>query len=187
MKKDLLPATPNRTRQDDLEFVLGLTRQPGATASAPARVLRRRAVAAIHLTHTINGSFCSLFEHLVVTPEQLLYAADHCRRAGELLADACRLPRTLEGLKAIKHADHAYSVAEEALESLCATARRGGLVVRPARLLALEADYARADAALHAASDFSARLTQFRARACALAELEAIAFAVQQAPPLNQR
>ena len=186
MKKDLLPATPNRTRQDDLELALDTVRQPGA-ASAPARVLRRRAVIAMQLSHSINAGFCSLFDRLIVTPEQVLYAADHYRRTGDLLADACRLPRTLEGLKAIEHATHAYSVAEEALESLCSTAGRGGLPVRPLKLLVLEGDYARADAAFQAAEDPETRVTQFRNRARALGEVEAVAFAAGQAPPLNRR
>ena len=48
-------------------------------------------------------------------------------------------------------------------------------------LLVLEGDYARADAAFQAAEDPETRVTQFRNRARALGEVEAVAFAAGQA------
>lgn len=186
MKEHLKPAPHYRTRQDDLASVLGIQRVPGQP-SAPARVLARRAQVGVVQSHQILEEVCTVFESPRLTPEQLLDAVRHFRAMTVQAQDVRRLPRTLAGLRAIAAAEHAVSVAQEALEVIVQTAGRGGYPLAVWQLLTMESHYRAAAHGVEQPDSPSHRATCYGRRAEILAQLETVCFAITQAPPLNQR
>ena len=185
MKTDLQPAPHNRTRQDDLTFVLGSPRLYGPSV-APARVLHRRAQVGIARSHALLGEVSTIFEPPRLTPEQLLATARHFREMEALAQETLRLPRTLLGLKTIAAADHALSVAGETLDVIAQTASRGGHHLTGTQLLTQAENHDAAARSLEQPEGPTHRVTCYGRRAAALAQLETVCFAITQSPPLNQ-